>query len=98
MTVYFYAQAPFADALHVFFREFDEIGENVESFFKEFLIVSQFDVVTSTKDLEESTIKGLFVRVSHARGIKCPRCWQWDETDHPDGLCKRCQKVLVTFI
>ncbi len=98
VTVYFDAEAPFADALHVFFREFDEIGENVESFFKEFLIVSQFDVVTSTKDLEESTIKGLFVRVSHARGVKCPRCWQWDETDHPDDLCKRCQKALVAFI
>jgi len=35
--------------------------------------------------------RGLLVKASHANGSKCPRCWQWEATDHEHGLCKRCQ-------
>jgi len=37
---------------------------------------------------------GMHVKVEHAQGSKCPRCWQWEVTDHVDGLCSRCQKVV----
>ena len=37
---------------------------------------------------------GMQVKVEHAQGTKCPRCWQWEVTDHKDGLCSRCQKVV----
>lgn len=94
VTVHFDPNAVFVDVLHDFFAEFDEIGENVESFFKEFLIVSQFDVVTSSKDLAPSIMIGLFVHVKHAEGAKCPRCWHWDITDNSDNLCSRCQRIL----
>ena len=38
---------------------------------------------------------GMCVKVEHACGTKCPRCWQWEITDHKDGLCARCQKVVA---
>ncbi len=94
VTVYFDDAAPYAASLHEFFKIFDDIGEHVESFFKEFLIVSQFDMVTSNVALKPSTLEGLYVKVEQASGEKCPRCWQWDETDHSDKLCRRCQKIL----
>jgi len=38
---------------------------------------------------------GLLVKAGHADGVKCPRCWQWEVTDHQHGLCARCQRVVV---
>jgi hypothetical protein len=69
-------------------------GENVESFLKEFLIVSQFTLQNDSNNLEETELKGLFARVDHAPGNKCPRCWQWDISDDPDELCNRCHKIV----
>ncbi len=94
LIVYFGPDAPFAQLLHVFFKELDDANESVEEFFKEFLIVSRFDMVTGTDNLHETELKGLWVKVEKAPGEKCPRCWQWDITDHPDLLCNRCQKVI----
>ena len=55
------------------------------------LIVSQVRV-------GEPTGSELRVKVSHATGEKCVRCWRWTEdvgTDaaHP-GLCARCTDVV----
>ena len=72
----------------------NENGESTESFLKEFLIVSQFTVATIKDNLEETELKGLFARVEHAEGVKCPRCWQWDLSNDPDGLCRRCEKIV----
>jgi hypothetical protein len=72
----------------------NEKGESTESFVKEFLIVSQFTVATTKDNLEETELKGLFARVDHADGTKCPRCWQWDVSGDPDGLCRRCEKIV----
>jgi isoleucyl-tRNA synthetase len=33
------------------------------------------------------------VRVEHASGEKCPRCWNWRELND-DGLCERCADVV----
>ncbi len=41
---------------------------------------------------------GLQIKVEHAQGIKCPRCWQWEASDHKDGLCNRCQKIVERHI
>ena len=35
----------------------------------------------------------LGVKVEHADGEKCERCWMYDEHTE-DGLCPRCRKVL----
>ena len=63
-------------------------------FFKEFLIVSQVNCVQSAHELEETIMSGLYARVEHAEGVKCPRCWHWSVTDNPDDLCKRCFEIV----
>ena len=37
---------------------------------------------------------GLTIGVSEATGTKCPRCWMHSESDHAEGLCKRCAAVI----
>jgi isoleucyl-tRNA synthetase len=43
-------------------------------------------------------LPGLQVRVSHAPGSKCPRCWVWSEeigsAGHHAELCDRCARVV----
>lgn len=75
-------------------HEFIEQLQNKVRFFKDFIIVSQFDLVDSQADLNSTGLSWLFVHVDHADGVKCPRCWQWDVTKHPDELCVRCEDVL----
>jgi len=61
------------------------------------LIVSQLELADE-KDIAKSyaseEIKGLFVGVEKARGLKCERCWIYEEsvgsnTQHPK-VCRRC--------
>ena len=80
-------------------RFFDDLlkelkGQTPQDFLCEFFIVSQVEIVTDKKDLEATTLSGLYASVDTACGIKCPRCWQWDETKHKDGLCKRCAAIV----
>ncbi|MEX0940702.1 MAG: isoleucine--tRNA ligase [Candidatus Babeliales bacterium] len=78
-----------------FFKDIEKTQQTKENFFKEFFIVSQCELIDSPKNLTKSSeLKGLWLNVTHAEGVKCPRCWQWDTTVHPDALCKRCQEVL----
>ena len=83
-----------AKILQEFISYLEQTGEDVNHFFKDFFIVSQFKFVDSSNGLKQSNLSWLHVGVDHADGVKCPRCWQWDETDDVDGLCKRCKKVL----
>lgn len=69
-------------------------NQSSEDFLREFLIVSSVVIVQSKDDLEPTSLKGLYVAVKVASGVKCPRCWQWQETRHIHGLCSRCQKVV----
>ena len=48
------------------------------------------DAIKTARKLEE-----LAVKVERAEGAKCPRCWQYDVTDHTHNLCSRCQSVLL---
>ena len=65
--------------------------QTVTQFLKELVIVSQFEVeiIPATQAIQELTIE-----VTHARGTKCPRCWQWDETPHEHMLCSRCAPIV----
>ena len=80
------------DELRIMLKNNDQI---LEDFFKEFVIVSQFSVAPSSDGLEQSSLlPGLFVKVESALGDKCPRCWNWDQTEHEHKLCQRCQKIV----
>ena len=94
VTLYIHPKAEFAAKINNFFMQMNEKGESTESFLKEFLIVSQCSIQRDAHNLAETELKGLFARVEHAQGVKCPRCWQWDISSDPDGLCKRCQKIV----
>jgi len=94
VTLYISPEADFAGKINNFFMAMNEKNESTESFLKEFLIVSQCTVQTDSNKLEETELKGLFARVEHAAGVKCPRCWQWDITSDSDDLCRRCEKIV----
>jgi isoleucyl-tRNA synthetase len=68
--------------------------QDVQEFFKEFFIVSSVQFVTEQQPgrVEQNTC--LVVEVTHAPGTKCPRCWNWEETEHEYGLCKRCAAIV----
>ena len=63
--------------------EYSFLMENKE-LIKDVLIVSQLE-------LEEG--KELEIKVEHAKGEKCERCWQYS-TELKDGLCPRCFKII----
>ena len=78
-----------------FLKGFEQIKEQtVSRFFKDWFIVSQFEFVDSKQDLDPTSVDWVNIKIDHADGDKCPRCWQWEVTDSPEKLCKRCQKVL----
>lgn len=68
--------------------------QSVESFFKECMIVSRFDILDQQGNCVQSELPGLYVAVSKAEGQKCPRCWHWDTAGHEHGLCRRCQGIV----
>ncbi len=69
--------------------------QSLQDFFKEFLIVSQFEKQNNKDSLEPTLVEGLYVLVQPAQGNKCPRCWQWQETDRSDNLCPRCETIVI---
>ena len=83
-------------------------GQSKKDFMKEFLIVSACDIADTEVEYEQvdeddDTLyfadlqEGLQVRAGQAAGTKCPRCWQWEATNHEHGLCKRCEKVVAAL-
>jgi len=80
------------------FTEFlAQLGPDTDSvrFLRDWFIVSQLEVVECGAGLSKvDDSSWVAVKVEHAPGIKCPRCWQWEETSQPTHLCGRCQKVL----
>lgn len=55
-------------------------------------------IVSQVAVSEEAGAKELDIKVEHASGQKCPRCWQWREDIGKDAkfddLCGRCAEVL----
>lgn len=82
-------------------------GQAKESFLREYCIVSTCDITETETDIEYEDLEdedlfsdclnqtaGIAVTADHAAGVKCPRCWQWEVTDHAHGLCTRCQTTV----
>ena len=94
------------------FDEVEKTGQSRHSFLKELLIVSACDIIEEefeddSEQYDEETgelidcsqdVPGLLVQACQAPGAKCPRCWQWEQTNDKDGLCARCQKVIARTI
>ena len=95
VTLYIDRVEPTLAPLASFFDELHHVRQTAQEFFKEFFIVSQVIIAPAEKGLQQTPLKGLFVGVEQAQGVKCPRCWNWDVTTHPDRLCARCQRVLT---
>lgn len=74
--------------------DFTMLGKNPVEFLKEFFIVSQVELKSSAVGLQETPVKGLFAKIEHAWGQKCPRCWNWDEVIDERGLCRRCARIV----
>ena len=69
-------------------EEYKFLKEN-EELIKLVLIVSVLEIQENNRKQEEK----LGVKVEHATGEKCERCWMYN--DHiEDGLCPRCKEVL----
>jgi isoleucyl-tRNA synthetase len=99
LTLYIDASGPYADALQLFFDAIVTSHQEVEQFLREFTIVSQCVIAKERGSLAESSVlKGVFIGVEYAKGIKCPRCWQWDEQPQLHDLCRRCYALLYTIV
>lgn len=70
------------------------LKQDVTRFFKDWFVVSDVTFAPDDKGLDQSIVPWLALRVEHAQGVKCPRCWRWDTSTHEAGLCTRCQSVL----
>ena len=71
--------------------------ELFEDQWADLLIVSDVEV-TDNAELyaqgAETSMAGVRVLVSEAKGSKCPRCWKHSEKVDENGLCPRCARVV----
>lgn len=82
-----------AEQIKMFLADLDG-KEDATRFFKDWFVVSAVSFVADEQGLDQSTLSWLSLKVEHAQGVKCPRCWRWDASSHDAGLCNRCQAVL----
>lgn len=68
--------------------------QDVSAFLKEFLIVSNIELVETDSDLKPTELAGLSVLVTPASGKKCPRCWKYDHTTNQSDLCRECEQIV----
>jgi isoleucyl-tRNA synthetase len=90
-------KADFAKDIDQFFVLLKQHGETPEAFFKDFAILSQFALSKSKEGLAASAMPGLHLAVEKARGVKCPRCWQWTQAKNQHDLCDRCAAIVKTW-
>lgn len=93
VMLYIAADSPYGKTLSDLVTQLGE--QSLASFFKEWLIVSQFCLADSGADLAQTGCDGVSLGVMHADGVKCPRCWHWTQSEYEDGLCGRCAKILA---
>ena len=94
VTVYFDLEDERLAILHRFYDILEQADQDVIDFFKEFLIVSQFAIAITKEGLSHSGLDGLYLNVKKAEGDKCPRCWQWTDTQDEHHLCTRCKSIV----
>ncbi len=94
LSVFINVQKAEFSNLNFLFELIKRRGQCLEEFFKEFLIVSECKLVQSSDGLNSSIDQGIGVLVTHADGVKCPRCWRWSTTDNPHHLDKRCENIV----
>lgn len=54
-------------------------------------------LMVSTVEFVDDALKAyetVEIELTHAAGHVCPRCWNYTEHEHEDGLCDRCAAVL----
>lgn len=83
-------------AVTIYFAQSAELSVIPElvDFLPNFLIVSRVTTVSLCEGLVATGVPGLCARVERAAGVKCPRCWQWTESQESRGLCGRCRAVV----
>jgi len=64
---------------------------SLNTLIEELCIVSAVNIIKNNPAVSEDYI---VVAVSPAPGVKCPRCWRWQLSEHEDGLCQRCDAVI----
>ena len=80
-------------------EDYKFLKEN-EKIIRDVLIVSQLKLVENKnaksvlENADKNNVEDNFeIKVEHAKGEKCDRCWQYFE-HLEDGLCERCKNVL----
>lgn len=78
------------------FEKIAAAGQTVESFMKELCVVSSFEIVEQSQIAQWSTseLAGVAIAVERVAGVKCPRCWQYNQDDREHGLCVRCSAIV----
>lgn len=94
VTIFIDSDLPNFGLITKFFDLLKSKNIEVESFLKDLLIVSKVNIVKEKDGTLATELPGLYVLVSRAPGTKCPRCWHWSVTDNPEGLDKRCERIL----
>lgn len=92
VTLYFDAELRLNCALLL--DAIDKSAQGMVPFLKEFFIASDVAFAGDKDGLEHTIVPGFFVSIEHAQGTKCPRCWQWQVTQHGDNLCQRCSVIV----
>jgi len=80
--------------LEKFLDSLKKQGYSLANFLEDLFVVSQVTVTSSRNSLAESSLKGLYLRVEHAAGTKCPRCWKWSTKVDSQGLEPRCAQIV----
>lgn len=71
-------------------------GADASRLLRDWFIVSDVVYAPDQQDLQQADgVSWCALRVDRAAGIKCPRCWQWTQASHEQGLCNRCVSVLA---
>jgi isoleucyl-tRNA synthetase len=71
-------------SVNIYLPQREKFFEDIETFLKEVLIVSEVKVFDAPS---------LKVEVFKHKGTKCPRCWQYAYKEEQD-LCERCKEVV----
>ena len=98
VTLCFDVDSDITFAIDLITRRLAHTKQSLEGFLKELLIVSECTVAVSSAGLKPTEMDGVYAKVVHAQGTKCPRCWHWDKPNldqsSTNTLCNRCKEVL----